>query len=293
MQIRSVFLLFFTLFSSLGISIQAAPIKHIIFDMGFVLVEPNTMKKAGQLGIGNCLGYLCSGGNKKDIKLRAYEVLVHAGGPQLGQPETWLYDHENTLLPRLFADWQLGLVTAQEIRDYVQDSLETLQELDFFMNKPEYNCVKNLLLEGIFNPEGLAEGMKPSKPGCKLLERLSKEINQDGSQRYEFYILSNWDPESFSILYEQTKMQKKIFDYIKPEHIMISGEEQMAKPDPAFFKKLCSRHNLNPEECLFIDDQAENIKTAQSLGFSTVRWDKDEASDIIEELEELEILSEK
>lgn len=41
------------------------------------------------------------------------------------------------------------------------------------------------------------------------------------------------------------------------------------KPDPKIFRLFLERTDLNPNECLFIDDKEENINTAKFLGFNT------------------------
>ena len=40
----------------------------------------------------------------------------------------------------------------------------------------------------------------------------------------------------------------------------------MAKPNPEIYKYLLEKYSLNPDECIFIDDSAPNIKTAKELG---------------------------
>ena len=37
--------------------------------------------------------------------------------------------------------------------------------------------------------------------------------------------------------------------------------------DPEIFRAFCARFGVTPEECLFIDDVAQNVAAAQSLGF--------------------------
>jgi 2-haloacid dehalogenase/putative hydrolase of the HAD superfamily len=49
--------------------------------------------------------------------------------------------------------------------------------------------------------------------------------------------------------------------------IVVSGEEKMAKPDPAIFALACRRAGLAPDELLFVDDVAVNIEAARALGF--------------------------
>lgn len=48
--------------------------------------------------------------------------------------------------------------------------------------------------------------------------------------------------------------------------IVISGEVQMAKPEPGIYTYLLTKYALRPEECFFIDDLEENIRAARQCG---------------------------
>jgi len=62
---------------------------------------------------------------------------------------------------------------------------------------------------------------------------------------------------------------KTLFDVI-----VVSNEEHLAKPDAKFFKVgLEKLGNLLPEECLFIDDQDNNINAAKELGFNIIQFE--------------------
>ena len=50
----------------------------------------------------------------------------------------------------------------------------------------------------------------------------------------------------------------------------------MEKPDPRFFELILDHECLLPEETLFIDDTAENIKAAKSLGINTYHISREE-----------------
>lgn len=43
----------------------------------------------------------------------------------------------------------------------------------------------------------------------------------------------------------------------------------LRKPDAAIFHRVCELENINPEKCVFFDDNIDNIKTAANLGFTT------------------------
>jgi len=54
------------------------------------------------------------------------------------------------------------------------------------------------------------------------------------------------------------------------EHMLISAEEGMRKPDPQFYQLALDFLNITPEETLFIDDAPENILAASQLGINAI-----------------------
>jgi 2-haloacid dehalogenase len=53
---------------------------------------------------------------------------------------------------------------------------------------------------------------------------------------------------------------------------VISGLEGVAKPDPAIFDLLLSRHGLDPARTAFIDDNPGNVAAARQLGVQAIRF---------------------
>ena len=49
--------------------------------------------------------------------------------------------------------------------------------------------------------------------------------------------------------------------------IVVSGDEQLAKPDPRIFNLAATRFGYAPDAMLFIDDNAANIAAARELGW--------------------------
>ena len=49
--------------------------------------------------------------------------------------------------------------------------------------------------------------------------------------------------------------------------VVASGDVGLSKPDPATFRLACRRFGLQPDEVLFVDDNAANIAASQALGF--------------------------
>ena len=77
------------------------------------------------------------------------------------------------------------------------------------------------------------------------------------------YALTNWSGETFPIA--ETR-----YDFLQWfDGILVSGVENLAKPDPAIFQLLLNRYELQVQDCLFIDDSKTNIEAAARIGFET------------------------
>ena len=51
------------------------------------------------------------------------------------------------------------------------------------------------------------------------------------------------------------------------DHLFLSHEMQLAKPDPRIFYEVIETTGIKPEETLFLDDSRSNIETAKNIGF--------------------------
>lgn len=61
-------------------------------------------------------------------------------------------------------------------------------------------------------------------------------------------------------------------------HRLFSGEEGLAKPDPAIYELFLARSAWTPSGTLFIDDSADNVAKARALGFEAHHFvEEDEA----------------
>jgi len=58
---------------------------------------------------------------------------------------------------------------------------------------------------------------------------------------------------------------------------VVSGQEGVLKPDPEIFRRLLARTGLEAGDCIFIDDRAEHVESAQALGFRALRFTTPEA----------------
>jgi putative hydrolase of the HAD superfamily len=56
------------------------------------------------------------------------------------------------------------------------------------------------------------------------------------------------------------------------DYVCFSAEVQLAKPEADIFHACLKVVHSRPEECLFIDDRAENVEAARALGMRTLKF---------------------
>ena len=88
--------------------------------------------------------------------------------------------------------------------------------------------------------------------------------------RYKSAILSNAWPGSREI-FTQTFGLGDVVD-----EMIISAEERVAKPDARIYQITLSRLGVQPEDAIFVDDLAENVRGAQAVGMPSIRFESTE-----------------
>ena len=59
----------------------------------------------------------------------------------------------------------------------------------------------------------------------------------------------------------------------------------LLKPDPAFYRLMLRDYRLQPEECIFVDDHAENVEAAEKLGINGIVFsNREQAEHEIEQI---------
>jgi len=83
---------------------------------------------------------------------------------------------------------------------------------------------------------------------------------------YRVVALTNWSAETFPVALKK-------FDFLHWfEGIIVSGTEKTRKPFAEIYQLTLDRFQLNPQESLFIDDNARNIDGAQALGIHGIHF---------------------
>ena len=101
---------------------------------------------------------------------------------------------------------------------------------------------------------------------CELPESIDllKELKFMG---YGIYGLTNWSAEKIGYAFANYSFFS-LFD-----GIVVSGVEKVVKPDRKIYEILLERYSLKPGECVFIDDNQDNVDMAKVLGINAIRFD--------------------
>lgn len=147
----------------------------------------------------------------------------------------------NYLKDRIFKDWEMmddGTLTPEE---HLNTVLSTLPQ-------KYHQIAKGILTtweDYMFPPEGI--------------NQLVLDLKNKG---YKLYILSNMTDH-----FIKNKDKFPIFSQFNG--IVFSAPIKMVKPNEDIYKYLFEKFNLNPNECLFIDDRKENLTTAARFSMKT------------------------
>lgn len=106
-------------------------------------------------------------------------------------------------------------------------------------------------------------------------ERL--EIIEKVKSNYSTLLLSNSNEIHYDLYVRDLQLRFGYREFDSLFHkAYFSFDTHLAKPDPDAFEFIINQHDLKPEETLFIDDSAENIAVAKSLGLKTYLLQKPE-----------------
>ena len=103
------------------------------------------------------------------------------------------------------------------------------------------------------------EMLTPIKHNIQILKELK-------SNDYKIYLLSNYIKEAFDYVQERNDF----FSIVDGK--AISCEIKSAKPEAKIYQSLLEKYNLNPEQCVFIDDLEANVTQARSMNIAAIHY---------------------
>ncbi len=93
------------------------------------------------------------------------------------------------------------------------------------------------------------------------------ELKEKG---YNLFFLSNMPQRGVDHLPENHRFFEVFSDGI------FSAPERMVKPDREIYELMVSRFHLSTDECVFIDDNVDNVEAARAFGIDTVLFETPE-----------------
>ena len=98
---------------------------------------------------------------------------------------------------------------------------------------------------------------------------------------HRIFVLSNTSPVFYELLEEQLSPLNEILD-----GFVLSCDIKAIKPDPKMFEEILHKYQLDPANCIFLDDVKDNTKMAESLGIKAYQIKK--RSDVVDILQRFE-----
>jgi putative hydrolase of the HAD superfamily len=109
--------------------------------------------------------------------------------------------------------------------------------------------------------------------GRLVLERLAGEIRPEMVNairtcrtKFRTACLTNNFTRAEAILSEEVAGVYSLFDAILESRVL-----GVRKPDPRFYELACETLDVEPDECVFLDDLGVNLKPARALGMHTIK----------------------
>ena len=98
---------------------------------------------------------------------------------------------------------------------------------------------------------------------------------------HRIFVLSNTSPVFYELLKDQLSPLAEILD-----GFVLSCDIKAIKPDRKMFEEILQKYELDPSNCIFLDDVEENTKVAESLGIKA--YQVKQRSDVVNILQRFE-----
>jgi epoxide hydrolase-like predicted phosphatase len=112
---------------------------------------------------------------------------------------------------------------------------------------------------GLENPDGLIDSMFV---GMKPVESMVEAVKEIRASELLTGLVSN----SWSTGHYDRKLLAELFDAV-----VISAEVGLHKPQPEIYRLAAERLEVEPAECIFVDDLKENCEGAEAVGMTAIR----------------------
>lgn len=239
---------------------------NLFWDLGNTLLTIDHFTVARQLGLTDIALYpVLDGNSPREIFDKSLLALSHLSLPHM---QSCTATAQGRPLPPVVCEWLAGRVPLSKTGMFFKGSLEQHLPEGFFSSKREARLVERLL-QVMANPETFASLMRLITHGVTLVQECSEQYDHQGNPRNSLFVLSNWDPYSFKTMRAAPHLQP-LFSQFDENKLIISGNIGLIKPDQEIFAYVLSTYQLDPDQCILIDDQEENIAGAQRMGIKGI-----------------------
>jgi len=230
----------------------------IIFDLTNVLIKENQIGFAKKIGYGRLANYAIT--HWKSPGYRCLDMLAEMSKHEIQKPHITI-TLQSRVMPRCLVELQEGKKNCEETKKEIAQAVELLDSHRFFGSTKEKKLMIDIM-DLVLDPQTIASIIEPNKATVQLAQKLKKA-------GHPLYLCANAPEELYATAHGKFPDILQLFD-----GVVISSHVKIVKPDEAIFHHLLDTHNLDPAECILIDDLQASAKTAENLGIQAIVFDK-------------------
>lgn len=172
-----------------------------------------------------------------------------------------------------------------EWMDYVHSVLDSEEDIRIVNEAMWKSGIWNERDRGVISEEEALNQMIAQAPDHEAQIREVEERSGEGILRKDYAIpwIEELKTRGFHVFFLSNysrrvmKLGWNALDFLPyMDGGIFSCEVKMLKPEPGIYSKLLHDYALNAEECVFIDDNPNNIEAASKMGFRTVLFEERE-----------------
>lgn len=168
-------------------------------------------------------------------------------------------------------DWQ-GFFTTLEMEPETEEKVAQATVLSELWNEFD---------RGKMSDEEILKGFLEKAPDCgsqimqfwnnvgsciKCYDYALSWVRSLKEKGYQVYLLSNYPRRIYSQSIEELPFVEEV------DGAIFSYEVQTIKPETEIYEALLKKYQLDPTECVFLDDRRENLIPANKLGMATIHF---------------------
>lgn len=229
----------------------------IIFDLTNVVIKENAIGLAKKIGYANLASYTIT--HWKNPGHRCLDMLEEISKLESQQPHIILPLEKRTM-PRCLVELQEGKKTCAQAREEITECMRILDEQKFFSSVKEKELMRDIM-DLVLDPKTVTTMIEPVKSTIQLIHKLK-------AAGHEVACCANVPAELYAASQQKFDYILQLFD----GKIVISSHANVVKP--TLLKHFLETYNLDPKNCILIDDLEISADAARKLGMQAIVCDK-------------------